>query len=90
MARLVGCPVCDGAVSTSANFCPHCGETNPFDFTLCKPCIDCKGKGYFYRELNSIFFKKGIITNCEKCEGTGKTEKWMSGFYFERMGKAKE
>lgn len=90
MARLVGCPVCEGAVSTFANFCPHCGETNPFDFTLRETCIDCKGKGYLYKEVNYLLFKGSKVTGCEKCESTGKMERWVSGFYFEYAGKDKK
>ena len=46
MATLVTCPTCKGMISSNANVCPHCGET---EFTLDvyrkEYCSKCDGAG---------------------------------------------
>jgi hypothetical protein len=45
------CPECAGKVSTTADACPHCGNTHFRVDTgkfLYRPCPSCGGSGYIY------------------------------------------
>lgn len=94
MAYLVGCPVCGDKVSTDARFCPHCGETNPYDFTethtppLRVPCFACDSTGRREEEVDGFFGKKMKNVECIICKGTGIQVIYSSvGHYFEFRGR---
>ncbi len=94
MAYLVGCPVCGDKVSTDARFCPHCGETNPYDFQeihdppIIVKCGLCDGVGRRNEEVEGFFGTKMKQVTCFACEGTGLRKKETSiGHYFEFRGK---
>lgn len=71
--KLGTCPTCKREISTSAKFCPNCGETDFLTFaeegpkeTYVDTCGHCGGIGKI--EKDDAFFK----VTCEQCEGSGK------------------
>src|SRR5215210_2096030 len=84
MGHLVRCPTCSGSMSSNADRCPHCGETDflkevgPGERVT---CYKCKGTGRVWLHTplkyssGSNEFVKGSGTSgwfdCQHCSGKG-------------------
>jgi DnaJ-class molecular chaperone len=85
MAHLVYCPTCDGKMSSNAEKCPHCGETqfekhysNGYKLGTCREC-NGKGTTNSKKHVHGINREYPTIT-CVVCKGSGKSENLDAGY----------